>query len=194
LGQAGDTVQLFLEILTDITLPILALIALGFGIQKYFAFDVPTLTRMQIYVLLPGALIYLPSAAKLPLETALPILWFSLAHFVFLFALSWSVATALSFDGHVVRLIAIVALFSNSANYGIPLIHFTFPEDYRLYQTVILSLHSILITPVTMIAFAREGEDRPNPWVALIISPILLAAMHGYLLKGFDLTLPLMLT
>jgi malate permease and related proteins len=187
-------VQLFLEILTDITLPILALIALGFGIQKYFAFDVPTLTRLQIYVLLPGALIYLPSAAKLPLDTALPILWFSLAHFVFLFALSWSVATALSLDSHVVRLVAIVALFSNSANYGIPLIQFTFPEDYRLYQTVILSLHSILITPVALIAFAREGEDRPNPWTALLVSPILLAAMLGYLLKGFELTLPLMLS
>ena len=186
--------QLFLEIFTDITLPILGLVALGFGAQKYFVFDVPTLTRLQIYVLLPGALIYFPTAAKLPLETALPILWFSLAHFVFLFALSWSVAKALSLDGSVVRLVAIVALFSNSGNYGIPLIQFTFPEDYRLYQTVILSLHSILITPVALIAFEREGENRPNPWTALLVSPILLAAMLGYLLKGFDLTLPLMLS
>jgi malate permease and related proteins len=194
LGQTGDAVQLFLEILTDITLPILGLVALGFGVQKYFTFDVSTLTRMQIYVLLPGALIYFPSAAKLPLETALPILWFSLLHFAFLFALSWSIAKALSMDGNVVRLVAIVALFSNSGNYGIPLIQFTFPDDYRLYQTVILSLHSILITPVALIAFEHEGEDRPSPWVAVLISPILLAAMLGYLLKGLDLTLPLVIS
>lgn len=182
--------QLFLEILTDITLPILALIALGFGVQKYFVFDVPTLTRLQIYVLLPGALIYFPTAANLPLETALPILWFSLLHFAFLFLASWGVATALNMDRNVVRLVAIVALFSNSANFGFPLIQLTFPDDYRLYQTVILSLHSILITPVALIAFESKGTDRPNPWVALLVSPILLAAMLGYLLKGLEVTLP----
>jgi malate permease and related proteins len=90
----------------------------------------------------------------------------------------------------VVRLVAIVALFSNSANVGLPLIQLTFPDDYRLYQTVILSLHSILITPVALIAFESKGTDRPNPWVALLVSPILLAAMLGYLLKGLEVTLP----
>lgn len=182
--------QLFLEVLTDITLPILGLIMLGFAVQKYFVFDVPTLTRMQIYVLLPGALIYFPTAARLPLETALPILWFSLLHFTFLFFMSWGVAKALSLDRNVVRLVAIVTLFSNSGNYGIPLIQFTFPDDYRLYQTVILSLHSILITPVALIAFERKEGERANPWVALLISPLLLSAMLGYLLKGLDVTLP----
>jgi predicted permease len=184
-------VQLFLEILTDITLPILGLIALGFGVQKYFVFDVPTLTRMQLYVLLPGALIYLPTATSMPLASALPVLWFSLLHFVFLFATGWGVARALSLDRDVVRLVAIVSLFSNSANYGIPLIQFTFPDDYRLFQTTILSLHSILITPVALLVFeGGKSKQRSNPWVALLISPLLLAAMLGYLLKGLEVSLP----
>lgn len=182
--------QLFLEILTDITLPILVLVAFGFGVQKYFVFDVPTLTRLQIYVLLPGALIYFPTSTNLPLATALPILWFSLLHFAFIFLASWGLAAALGMDRSVVRLVAIVALFSNSANFGFPLIQLTFPNDYRLYQTVILSLHSILITPVALLAFEGRGANRPNPWVTLLVSPILLAAMLGYLLKGMAITLP----
>jgi predicted permease len=49
--------QLFLEILTGITLPILGLVAVGYGVQRRLSFDLWTLTRLQVYVLLPGALI-----------------------------------------------------------------------------------------------------------------------------------------
>ena len=182
--------QLFLDILTGITLPILGLVALGYGVQRRMGFDVSTLTRMQVYVLLPGALIYFPSAAKLPLDAALPILWFSLLHFAFLFAIGWGMAALLGMGRNLCALMALSAFFSNSGNYGIPLIQLTFPEDYLLYQTVVLSLHSILIAPVALLAFQSRGEGNPGILKALFGTPLLPAAALGYLLKGYDVTLP----
>ena len=182
--------QLFLDILTGITLPILGLVALGYGVQRRMGFDVSTLTRMQVYVLLPGALIYFPSAAKLPLDAALPILWFSLLHFAFLFAIGWGMAALLGMGRNLCALMALSAFFSNSGNYGIPLIQLTFPEDYLLYQTVVLSLHSILIAPVALLAFQSRGEGKPGILKALFGTPLLPAAALGYLLKGYDVTLP----
>ncbi len=182
--------QLFIDILTGITLPILILVAIGYGVQKRFAFDIPTLTRIQVYVLLPGALIYLPTAAKLPLVATWPIVWFSLLHFVFLFLLGWGVAKALGMSRNVAGLIGIGALFSNSGNYGIPLIQLTFPEDYLLYQAVVLSLHSLVIVPVMLLVLDQEADGNAGAWRRLFGSPILPAVALGFLLKGFEISLP----
>ena len=182
--------QLFLDILTGITLPILGLVALGYGVQKRFTFDVPTLTRLQVYVLIPCALIWFPSSAKLPLSTTWPVVWFSLLHFVFLFVLGWGVAKALGMSRNVVGLMALVTLFSNSGNYGIPLVQLTFPEDYLLYQSVILSLHAIIIVPAALLALERPGEGQASVWRTLFGSPLLPAAALGFILKGFEVTLP----
>ena len=182
--------QLFLDILTGITLPILSLVALGYGVQKRYVFDVPTLTRMQVYVLVPCALIWFPSAAKLPLAATWPVVWFSALHFLFMFVLGWGVAKALGMSRNVAGLMALIALFSNSGNYGIPLIQLTFPEDYLLYQTAILSMHAILIVPCALLALERTGEGGPSAWQTLFGSPLLPAAALGFLLKGFDVTLP----
>ncbi len=185
--------QLFLGILTGITLPILGLVALGYFVQRRMTFDVSTLTRMQVYVLLPAALIYFPSAAKLPLDAAWPILWFTLLHFAFLFALGWGIAALMGMSRNLRALMGLAAFFSNSGNYGIPLIQLTFPEDYLLYQTVVLSLHSIFIAPVAMLAFQPNGNVKPGIMNALFGTPLLPAAALGYLLKGFDVTLPTVL-
>jgi malate permease and related proteins len=182
--------QLFLDILTGITLPILGLVAVGYGVQMRFVFDVPTLTRLQVYVLVPAGLIWFPSSAKLPLASAWPVVWFSLLHFVFLFALGWVAAKALGMGRNVAGLMALVTLFSNSGNYGIPLVQLTFPEDYLLYQTVILSLHAILIVPMALIALPPSGGGLASFWGTLFGSPLLPAAALGFLLKGFEVTLP----
>jgi predicted permease len=182
--------QLFLDILTGITLPILTLVAVGYGVQRRYSFDVATLTRMQVYVLIPGALVYFPSAAKLPLETVWPILGLSLVHFASMFGLGWLVARAFRMSRGQVALMALVAMFSNSGNYGIPLVQLTFPEDYLLYQSVVLALHSALIAPLALLVMERKGDHPPGLWGALFGTPLLPAVALGYLLKGFDVTLP----
>jgi malate permease and related proteins len=182
--------QLFLDILTGITLPILGLVALGYGVQKRYAFDIPTLTRLQIYVLGPVALIWFPSAAKLPLSTSWPVVWFSLALSTFLFGFGWVVAKSLNMNRNVSGLMALAAMFSNSGNYGIPLIQLTFPDDYLLYQTVIFSLHSIFVVPLMLIALSGSGVGHFSIWRTLFGTPLLPAAALGFVLKGFDVTLP----
>jgi len=182
--------QLFIEILTGITLPILGLVALGFGVQRYLTFDVSTLTRIQLYVLLPGALVYFPYAAKLPLGAAWPVFWFSLAHFIFLFALGWGTAALMGLSRKLCGLVALAAFFSNSGNYAIPLIQLTFPEDYLLFQTVVFSLHSILIVPVVMFTFQSSAEAKQILKTALFGTPFLPSVAIGYLLKGFEIDLP----
>ena len=50
--------ELFIEILTRVTLPIIALAALGFCLQSWLKLDVGTLTRLQVNVVMPAFLIH----------------------------------------------------------------------------------------------------------------------------------------
>jgi malate permease and related proteins len=182
--------QLFFSILTDITLPILGLVAVGFAVQKRFSLHIPTLARIQLYVLAPGALIYFPTAAKLPIGAVWPIVWFSALQFPFLLALGWVGVRAAGGTRNVAGLVALTTLYANSGNYGIPLIQLTFPEDYLLYQTVILSLQSLTIVPVALLLLPRTGDGHASVWRTLFSSPLLPAAALGYILKGFEVALP----
>ena len=182
--------QLFLDILMGVTLPILVIVALGYGVQRRLSLDVATLTRVQMYVLVPAALIRFPTAAKLPFEAAWPIVWFCLAHSAFLFALGWGIAAAMGLSRNARALVAIAALLSNSGNYGIPLVQLAFSRDYVFYQTVVLSLHSIIMIPMALLAFEPQENGRPGIVRALFGTPMLPAAALGYLLKGFDIAIP----
>lgn len=182
--------QLFIEILMGITLPILSLVALGYATQLRLGFDAETLTRIHINILVPAALIYFPYSSNVPLDAAWPIVWFSLIHFVFLFGFGWGAAWLMGMNRQVCGMIALAALFANSGNYGIPLIQLAFPEDFLFYQTVVFGLHSIIIVPLVVFAFQTEENARGSLWSGLFGTPILPAVMVGIALKGLAIELP----
>ena len=60
--------SLFLSILFQITLPIVVIAGLGFVLQRWLKFDVATLNRFVVYVILPSFLTYYLSSATIPLS------------------------------------------------------------------------------------------------------------------------------
>ena len=50
--------DLFVDILTKVTLPIIVLVALGWLLQPRLKLDIATLNRLQVYVVMPAFLIH----------------------------------------------------------------------------------------------------------------------------------------
>lgn len=182
--------QLFLDIFSNITLPILVLVALGYGVQKRFAFDLPTLSKLQVYVLIPCAILHFLTSAKLPLLDALPTVWFTVAQFAAHVALGWAVATAFGLRGAARTIVALGPGFNNSGNYGLPLIQLTFPPDYLLHQTIVLSMHMVLMASVGIGMMARHSAEKPNLLQTLFSTPMIPAVIVGMALKAGDVTFP----
>ena len=55
---------LFLDILTKVTLPIIALVVPGYALPGRFKLDIGTLNRVQVYVVMPAFLIHFLATAK----------------------------------------------------------------------------------------------------------------------------------
>ena len=181
---------LFLNILTEITLPIIALVALGWAVQPRLKFDIRTLNRLQIYMFLPIFLIHSLSSADIPLREVWPTAWFTVVQFIILTIIGWTIAAALRLPESLRPIIALTVSFPNSGNFGIPLAQLAFPDDYILHQAVIVSLHSILIVTIGYWMLVGQGMSSKALFRSLFQTPLIPSVVLGLLLKGFELPLP----
>lgn len=187
-------VALFAEILTTVTLPIIVLLALGWFVQWRLRLDLPSLTRLLVNVVLPFALLHFLTTAELPLAEVWPTVWFTVAQFIALTALGWGAAVLCRLPGEYGPVIGLATAFANTGNFGIPVAQLSFPADYLLHQTVIVSLHSMLIVPAGVLILAGQRGNLGDALKALLTSPMIIAVAAGLALKGFEVELPFILS
>jgi malate permease and related proteins len=183
-------VGLFLNILNEITLPIVVVASAGFFLQRRLQFDVATLNRFLVYAILPCFLVHYLSTASIPLAEVGVTAWFTVAQFVVLVGIGWGAATVLKMPGSTRPVLALAAAFPNSGNYGIPLVQLAFGPEYILHQAVIVSLHSILITSLGVLLISRHEVGWTTSLRAAFSTPLIPAVAFGMLLKLFDVHLP----
>ncbi len=181
---------IFLEILTGITLPVLVLVALGWASQRRLGFDLDTLSRLTVYVVLPAALVHFLTSAEIPLIEVWPTAWFMVLQFAVHYAMGYGLGLALGRGADMRHLLGFAIAFANSGNYGLPLIALSFPPDFLLHQTIATSTHMVLISTLGIWLMARSGPDGLGVGKLLFGNPVLPAVAVGLLLKGFEIGLP----
>jgi predicted permease len=165
--------QLFTDILMNVTLPIVALVGLGFGAQWKLRLDVPSLNRLLVFVIMPAFLIHFLSSARQPISELWPTIYF----------------TAIQF---VLPILAMATVYANVGNYGIPLVKLAFPERFMLHQSVITSMMTMLIVSVGAWMLAPKREET-GVLVRLKIAfetPVVPAVLVGMALRAAEIRLP----
>lgn len=186
--------SLFVEILTTVTLPIVVLMALGWLVQHPLRLNVRTLSSLLLNVILPCALFHFLTNADLPLGEAWPTVWFTLLQFSVLTALGWGIAMLCRIPKDLQPVVGIAMAFANSGNFGLPVAQLAFPPDYLLHQTLIVSLHSVLIVPFGVMVLASSNGGVLASLKALLVSPMILGVVAGLIVKGFEIQLPQLVT
>ena len=83
------SMALFIDILTKVTLPIIALVALGYVLQRKLKLDIGTLNRVQVYVVMPAFLVHFLATGKQPISVVWPVFYFGIVQFLILIPLGW---------------------------------------------------------------------------------------------------------
>ncbi|PPD28213.1 MAG: hypothetical protein CTY20_10935 [Hyphomicrobium sp.] len=184
--------DLFLDILFKVTLPIVALVALGTVLQPRLKLDVPGLNRLQVFVVLPCFLLHYLSSAKQPIAALLPTIGFSLLQFAVLILIGWLAAIVFRVGPTLRPVMALATMYANIGFFGIPVVQLAFPPEYILHQSVMTSLISIVIVTVGVWLLA-PAERGGGPFLRLrqaFETPVIPAVAAGLLLRGFEVTLP----
>ena len=183
------TLPLFIEILTQITLPIIALVAVGWGARLRLQLSVETLNKLLLNVILPCFFVHYLSTAKIPLNEVWPTAWFTVLQYLALLLIGWIIAGMVRIPRETRIIVAIAMAFPNTGNFGIPVAQLAFPADFLLHQAVIVSLQTILIVLTSVLFIMPKNTDR-SAWGEVAKNPMIWGVIIGLALKAFGIQLP----
>ena len=188
--------DLFADILLKVTLPIVALVALGYVTQPKLKVDVGSLNRLQLFVVLPCFFIHYLSTATQPISAVWPTVTFTLVQFAMLIALGWVATRAFRLERSLAPVMALATVYANVGFYGIPVVQLAFPPEFILHQSIITALMTILIVTVGVWMLAPEGGGQGlfGRLRLAFDTRVIPAVAVGLLLRGFEVTLPAVLS
>ena len=112
--------SIFTDILTKVTLPIMALVAMGWVLQPRLKLDVGTLNRLQVNVILPSFFLFTLSTSKQPLSAIWPTALFMLIQLLFLIPLGWLLAIVFRMKPETGPVVGLGMAYANVGFFGVP--------------------------------------------------------------------------
>jgi predicted permease len=186
---------LFADILTKVTLPIIALVALGYLLQPRLKLDVPTLNRVQVYVVMPAFLIHFLSAGKQPLAVVWPVFYFGIVQFMILIPIGWLLVLLFRMRRSLGPMMGLGTAYAYVGFFGIPVTQLAFGPDYLIHQSVLTALMAILVCTLGVWMLAPAGEKGMIDKLRIAFeTPLIPSVAVGLLLRGFEIELPAVLS
>lgn len=186
--------KLFLDILTQVTLPIIALVALGYLMQGKLKLDIGTLNRVQMYVVMPAFLIHFLSSGKQPLSAIWPVFYVGTVLFLILIPLGWLTAMIFRQRASLGPMMGLGTGYANVGFFGIPVTQLAFGPDLLIYMSVMTALTTILICTVGVALLAPAGGSKLAKLKTAFETPLIPSVAIGLALKGFGVDLPVVVS
>lgn len=173
LGQLG-------EIAYFVVLPILLMAGIGWLLQKLLGLDLPTLTRLNFYFVIPAMVYFAVVSSTQSAADVGTVIGCTLLFMAALAAVTWAAAAALGVPREVWRALVFTSLSYNSGNYGLPLQELAWRE--RGLSDAAMSLQVFVMLTQTLFNFTfgvmlaagqvRDGQWRRNLLHVLRFPPI----------------------
>ncbi len=182
--------DLFTEILTRVTLPIVILVAVGWALQGKLALDIGTLNRVQMYVVMPAFLVHFLASSKQPLSVIWPVFYAGVVLFLFLIPIGWLVTIVFRQRASLGPMMGLGTGYANVGFFGIPVTQLAFGPDKLIYMSVMTALTTILICTVGVWLLAPAGGSKLGKLKTAFDTPLIPSVVLGLTLRGLDVELP----
>lgn len=178
-----------MEILISTMLPVALVALVGFGVGRSFELDMSTLTRLNIYALLPALVLTSLAETTLAMGSAIAIVTSFLLNTVVLYLLAVGLSRRLDFSMDEQKSLIAIVMFSNVGNLGLPFILFALGEAGLERAVVYLVGSSVMIATVFPIVLKQAGlKAGLNVTLRL---PVFWAALAGIGLQATQEAFPL---
>lgn len=193
--------NLFVDILTRVTLPIIALAALGYLLQPWLKLEIGTLTRLQVNVVMPAFLVHFLSTGKQPLDIVWALATLSMIQFAILVPLGWALVFVFRQRASLGPGMGLGAAYANVGFFGIPITQLAFGPEYLLHQSVLTAMVTIqlctigvwLLNPGENASGASFGARLRKLWTKFrtaFETPLIPSVALGLALRYYQIELP----
>ena len=160
-------------IFRDIILPIVLMIALGWGLDRKLRFNLDTLVRLNLFLFVPAFIFVKVVESEASGLLELRIVVFTATMIVMMFIASWLIARMRG-ESRKVRLgRQLSTMFYNSGNFGIPLMALAFPDVGPIVQVFVLMTMNISTFSIgSILAHAQTEKGGRSIWAAFRQPPV----------------------
>lgn len=146
-----------------ILLPMLLLAGIGFGLQRKLGLDLPTLTRLNFYLVIPAAVYTSIIESRLSAGDVGQVVLFAVVFLATMTALSWLLAVIRRVPPGQRPCLLMTGMFGNTGNYGLPLQDLAFRgagacETAVSLQAVFMIVGNVANFTVGILLAARGGS------------------------------------
>lgn len=178
-----------MQALLSVVAPVALVVLVGYVLAKRTDFDLGTLSRLSIYVLVPALMFDAMYRANLPSGSVVGIVAGYIVTYAVLFVLSWGLARWQKLDGLGAKSLITTAIFPNSGNMGLSLSLFAFGQG-GLERAVVYFIASSVVMFGLGPAFLKGGGLWQSLWFT-VRQPLFWGLAGGLLLRGIELPLGL---
>jgi malate permease and related proteins len=173
-------------------LPMAAIIALGFGLQKAFALDLRTLTRFSMYALIPCLIFVRVYEAEFEWAQLGRVFLYALAVMAALYALGLGASALMRLPNSRRLAFGNSLMFFNSGNYGLPLVDLAFRGDPVAVtgQLMIVLIQNIVGNSLGVFQAGRGGAGAGKALRRTLKMPTLWVMAAVFAIKAASLEVP----
>ncbi len=187
-GHSHSPPVSLLSIFGTAILPIVALAGIGFALARLTGVQADGLTTVTIYVLAPALVFHSLATTDLGGETLLGVAIGVLLFTAVMALLAEGVGRSLGEAEPILGTLVLVAVFSNAANYGIPVSEFAFGAVGRATAVVYIVAQSVAMYTLGVYLAARgEGSDVREGLKTIFTIPLIYAVLAALALRGLGL-------
>jgi malate permease and related proteins len=180
---------LFLQIVTEVCLPIFAVVGFGWLLDRRFSLNLETLVKINIYLLVPAFVFVRLLDTPLAGGEAARVMFCTLSVILIAGLLAGIVGRVLGMDSGSKKSLALASMFGNCGNFGIPLVTLAFGNDAAAVQVYVLVVMNVS-TFTFGLFLANNGAEAISHRRALLSTirqPALYAVLTAAVCKALHL-------
>ena len=179
-------------IFKDIILPIFIVMAIGFILQKKFTMDISTLSKLNIYFVVPAFIFVKLYSTQFSASLFGKVLLFFILLVIILYAISTLFAKILGLDRGKKTTFTNSTMFFNSGNYGVPVNELAFKGDpfAMSIQVIVLTLQNIFTFSYGIFALQSVNNSKWKAMIGYFKMPVLYAMGAGLLCNALNIQVP----
>ena len=174
------------QVIVPLALPVVA----GALLSKYKQLEIKPLLTLVLYYLTPALIFHTLMNAEVSSQDVYKTFAFSISSLILLWAIANGLGKLLRLPANDIAGLTLISAFTNSVNYGIPLILLAFGQLGLDKASVYVVLQMVIVNTVGVYFAARSHFTIKNAVKSVFSLPAIYAAILALLFRTFDLTLP----
>lgn len=183
-------IQTVIATLFQVIVPLSIPVIVGALLGRFKQLDTKPLLTLTLYYLSPALILDTLMTAKVSHDDIVKTLAFSLLNLVLLWLLANGVGRLFKFPASEIAGLTLISSFTNSVNYGLPLVLLAFGKLGLDKASVYVIIQMVIVNTIGVYFAARSHFSIKNAIKSVFSLPAIYAALLAFVLRSFSLTLP----